>query len=108
MTTGDQPTLFDAAAAQAGRDEGIARVASRNAAFMEYARRHAVVVATTRGEVTADTLREWLDGSRIVPSHFNAWGAVFSNHPRLVWSGRFRKSRLPQGHGNMQRVWVLK
>ena len=98
---------FDLALALNEKDEGIASVCASHEEFVKCAREVAVVLATRHGHVTADMLREVLAVYDIEPQHYNAWGSVFKDS-RLEWSGEFRTSRLVQGHGNQQRVWVLR
>lgn len=94
--------LFKAAdAARALRDAGIERVESHNTTWVKTARSYAVMIASKRGEVTADDVRA-LFGEK--PDHPNAWGAVFRS-PNLKWSGRMKQSTTLSRHAGLQRVW---
>ena len=86
------------------RDIGIHRVAENNGAFLEAARETAKRQAHRYGEITCDDVRKVCS---IDPLHPNAWGALFKGKD-WEWTGRYRKSALVQGHGNMQRVWRLR
>jgi len=95
---------FNLVEALAERDEGIRLVAENNQQFLDVARSTAKHLARWRGEVTCDDVRKVCT---IEPLHPNAWGALFKTK-EWEWTGRYRKSALVQGHGNMQRVWRLK
>ena len=104
-----QSDLFTAPTAESERRKGLERVTAAKADFIAAARAVALTVARRDGFVTADSLREECGRRGIGPGqHYNAWGAVFSRHPGLRWSGEFRVSKLPQGHQNLQRVWVVR
>ena len=104
MSTLDpQLDLFQARKAKAN---GIARVSSSNSTWLRTARAVACRIASERGEVTADDVREVLYKMGLKPRHYNAWGAVFQNKD-LRWTGRFKQSAVVEGHGNLQRVWEL-
>ncbi len=96
---------FNLDAALADRDEGIARVASNSASWVEIARAEARSIARERGEVTADDVRRVLYPQGLRPRHYNAWGAVFQ--VGFVFTGRYHTSEVRRGHGNQQRVWRL-
>jgi hypothetical protein len=92
---------FDLTEALKAQDQGVALVAKNNAEFLDVARKTARQIAAKHGVVTADDVREVCP---MQPRHSNAWGALFRERG---WrhTGEFRKSRLVQGHGNLQRVW---
>lgn len=98
---------LDLLAALEARDDGIAQVANHNAPWIEVARVTARRIAAEKGEVIADDVREVLYAQDLRPDHYNAWGAVFGKGSGLRFTGRFQKSRVVQGHGNLQRVWEL-
>lgn len=110
--TGQQIKL-DLEAALAARDEGVQKTASKNATFIETMRGVARLICQRQGTVTADDLKEWMShnpGLVDMPTHYNAWGAVFCNPS---WRREFEfvgfiKSRQVQGHGNLIRQWKLK
>ena len=85
-------------------DAGIRQVAENNEHFLEVARNIARSLAECRIEITADDVRK---DCPIEPLHPNAWGAVFKTN-EFEWTGEYRRSALVQGHGNMQRVWMLR
>lgn len=93
---------FDLVEALNARDAGIAQVAGNNEQFLEIARAVARDIAKRKGYVTADDVRRECP---LRPLHPNAYGALFKKGFR--WTGGFRRSELAQGHGNLQRVWVL-
>ncbi len=95
---------FNLDEAIARRDEGIQQVAENNVRFLEVARETAKRLARIHGEITADDVRKVCP---LEPFHTNAWGGLFRTKD-WVWTGRFRKSALVQGHGNLQRVWRLR
>lgn len=91
------------------RDRAIARVAAKNATFIETMRGVARMIARKQGTVTADDLRDHLAKHPELgqPTHYNAFGAVFVNNPDFVLEG-YVKSRQKQGHGNLIRRWRLR
>ncbi len=97
-------TAFDLTEAIHRRDAGIKQVAKNNAHFLEVARNIARSLATAKYEITSDDVRK---ACPIEPLHPNAWGAVFKGG-NFEWTGKYRRSALVQGHGNMQRVWRLR
>ncbi len=88
------------------RDEGIARVSSKNSGWLKEAREVAYRIARMKGTVTAEDVRGVLYARGLRPSHPNAWGGVFKD-PRFVWTGNLIPSRVPSRHANLQRVWRL-
>lgn len=96
--------VFSLPEAIAQKDQGIRQVAQNNQHFLEVARDLARKLARLYGEITADDVRKQMS---LEPLHYNSWGAVFQGKEWL-WTGRFRRSELVQGHGNLQRVWRLK
>ena len=95
------------ALALAERDRGIARVKSKNADFVETMRSVARMIARKKGTVCADDLRQWAADNCMFPTSPNAWGAIFCRNPDFVLHG-YKRSCQVQGHGNLQRVWVLR
>lgn len=95
---------FDLAGAMQDRDTGLREVEANNQRFVERARQHARQIARVRGEVCADDVREVCEFD---PLHPNAWGTIF-RCPDFESTGRYRRSRLKQGHGNLQLIWRLK
>jgi len=87
------------------KEAGLACVAGPNQGWIEVARTVAQEIAVRKGWVTADCVRAVLYPRNIRPCHHNAWGVVFRSGFRFT--GRFRKSRVVVGHGNLQRVWEL-
>lgn len=96
---------LDLGLARRNRDAGIAKVASKNATFLETMRGVARMMCRQKGKVTADDLREWAECNGVEPTHPNAWGAVFNKE---FAPGEFVVSRQAQGHSNRIRVWRLK
>jgi hypothetical protein len=85
------------------KEAALGLVEDHNESWVETARRVARGICAERGEVTADEVRCVLYPLGIRPSHYNAWGAVFRGG--FEWTGRWRVSAVPEGHGNLQRVW---
>jgi hypothetical protein len=102
----EQIGLFDQAEANRRKVAALDQLEEHHEDWLYFARLEAVRIARIKGTVTADDVRAELYRRGITPKHHNAWGAVFRDK-RLVWTGKFRKSALPQGKGNMQRVWRL-
>ncbi len=96
--------------ALAERDRGIARVKAKNADFVETMRGVARRLARNNPDrtVTADDLRDWLKQHPEIgePSHFNAFGAIFSRNPDFEFHGYYT-SKQKQGHGNRLIRWLL-
>ena len=92
------------------RDKGIAKTRAKNSEFVRLMREVAVMLARSKPDrtVTADDLREWLKHNQHVggPSHYNAWGAVFSHNPDFEFHNYYT-SRQEQGHGNRLIRWRL-
>lgn len=95
---------FNLDAAEKAREEGIRQVAENNEHFLRVARSCAKKIAYRDGEVTCDDVRAICP---LDPLHKNAWGAVFKT-PDWQWTGEYRRSKLVQGHGNLQRVWKIR
>lgn len=102
----EQASLFDQTEANRRKVAAMENLEDRHEDWLYFARLEAVRIARIKGRVTADDVRAELEKRNIHPKHSNAWGAVFRDK-RLVWTGKFRRSALPQGKGNIQRVWRL-
>jgi len=103
-------TAFDLEAALAAREEGVKKVASKNATFIETMRGVARLICHRQGTVTADDLKAWAAANDMQPTHYNAYGAIFCSK---AWKAEFEfvryvKSRQVQGHGNLIREWRLR
>lgn len=96
--------IFNLSEAITQRDIGIHQIADNNKQFLKVARNVAYSIAIAKYEITADDVRKVCP---IDPLHPNAWGALFKSK-EWEWTGKYRKSALVQGHGNMQRVWRLR
>ncbi len=97
--------ILDLEAALTARDTALARMEKAHSAWISAARVVAKRIAKRTGEVTADDVRAVLY-PRLKPAHYNAWGAVF-RHSDFEFTGQFKRSAVPKGKGNMQRVWRL-
>lgn len=103
--------LFEAAAAVAARDQGLALV-SRNAgpAFMEAAK--ALIVEQFSGqELLAEELRRACEDAGILPHHHNAWGSLTNHLVRagiLQDTGRIAKSTRLSSHARRNTVWRVR
>jgi len=86
------------------RDEGLERVSSHNADWLERVRLEARRVSAWKGHVSADDVRERADKLGLVPTHRNAWGAVFKDEgwKPVGW----KLSKRPAAHGRAVRVWT--
>jgi len=87
------------------RDSGIARVSANNADWLKAVREVARKICREKGWVCADDLREWCAANDFHPTHYNAYGAVFSG--KQFVPGEYIVSAQPQGHANRVRRWRL-
>ena len=94
---------FNLELALEARDEGIRRVAVSNEQYIKVARAIARQIASQRGSVTSDDVRQACD---LEPVHPGAYGAIFKSKD-FQWTGQFRQSEAVSRHGGMQRVWRL-
>ena len=87
------------------KQAGQKQVSANNEMFLADMRGAAVRIATEKGSVTCDDLRELAVKMGISPSHPNAWGTIF----RGIWrvEGLVR-SRIPSNHSRLIRVWKLR
>jgi hypothetical protein len=102
MVEAEQLDLYEALRR---KQAGLELVEDHNESWCATARRVARDICAERGEVTADEVRCVLYPAGLRPAHPNAWGAVFRSG--FEWTGRWRVSAVPEGHGNLQRVWQL-
>jgi hypothetical protein len=102
-----QRTLFDAAAARAGRDAGIGLVTAHNAAWMERALGATQQLAGSQRCMTGEELRVWLLPQVGRPKHHNAWGAMVRilKLRNLVLRVDHRPMRTPKSHARDTPVW---
>ncbi len=105
-------TQLDLPLAIRHRNDGIRKVAAKNATFINTMRGVARLLCRQKGTITADNLREWMAQHPEVgpPTHYNAWGALFGS---AEWKREFEfvgfvKSRQAQGNGNIIREWRLR
>lgn len=89
------------------RDAALEQVGGNAGTWTDRARSVARRLARERGSVTADEVRLVMEAAEDHPHHFNAYGAVFGKGSGMTWTGRFRRSALVRGHGNLQRVWTV-
>ena len=97
-------SILDDAQAQSNKESALSKVASAHANWLGIARQEALAIAAVKGTVTADDVRAVLYTQGLKPDHFNAWGAVFRTDD-FQFTGEYRRSAVPEGKGNMQRVW---
>jgi len=102
-----EQNVFDFDEAIRRRDRGIRQVAHNNHLFLKEARMRAIELAKIRGEITCDDIRELCSAIDLEPANPNVWGALFKDK-RFEFTGKYKRSALVQGHGNLQRVWRLK
>ncbi len=86
------------------RDQGIASVSQHSQDWLELARLTAEAMCHLLGRVDSDILHAEMDEQ---PPHPNAWGAVFHDK-RFAWDGWYIKSKRPEAHARMIRVWRLR
>ncbi len=99
--------LFDGVAALQARDDALDRVEANHADWLGQARAEARRIARLHGTVTADAVRAVMEAKGLRPRHYNAWGAVF-RRSEFEWTGKWHRSSVRKGNGNMQRVWRLR
>lgn len=87
------------------RDEGIEQVETNNVAFVDVMRRLAIEHARTYGFVSADDMRPIASRLGLMPTHPNAWGAVFRDDRFTVLG--YKQSTTASRHGGLLRVWKL-
>lgn len=85
--------------------DGLRAVEGLNGAALAQLRDHAVAVARTHGDVSADDLRTWAEAQRITLSSPNAWGAVFRD-PRFTRINMIR-SAFPTNHARFISSYAL-
>ena len=103
-----QRDFFDPSAAQAARDEGIARIAGNNGVWIDGA-----IAAFKRldmqGEVTGEQVRVELTKVGVTePKHHNAWGALIRSLAllgHLIETGRHVKAQREKSHARRTVVW---
>jgi len=104
-------TLFDHAAAERLKAEGMARAAASRPALLAAAQHVAQRLAALHGEVDSDMVaREMEAGGIDYAALGNAAGSVFKNPPegfRWEWTGGVRTSERVSTHGRVIRVWRL-
>lgn len=109
MTAPDHPNLFDAQAAEAARDAGIALLEVHHGAQVEQLVGAIAVVARALPEITADHVHVYLVSKGIPePTKPNAWGAAFRKAALaelIEDTGRAVKSARPSAHARRIPVW---
>src|SRR3990167_3688619 len=88
------------------RDKGIKRVSENNSEFLTIMRQVAKDICRQKGWVCSDDLRAWADANRLYPTHYNAWGVIFTKKEFVP--GEYIVSKQPLGHCNRVRKWVLR
>jgi hypothetical protein len=100
--------LFDAAASQEAKIAGMAQAADNKKSLLKYARKLAVEIAKEKGYVYSDLVIERMVANGTSERALgNAGGSVFTNG-LFVWTGERHVSTRKIGHGNEQKIWVLK
>jgi hypothetical protein len=92
-------TLVGEKRKRAGRD----RVATRNKEWLEWARFHARQISMWTGRVTTDDIHELCTTFNRMPTHHNAFGAIFRGK-QWECTG-FEKSVRPSAHARPIGVW---
>ena len=85
------------------RDAGIASVSRYS--WVDSARGVAEAICRVRGTVTTDDIHHVMNAEPA--PHPNAWGALFHDK-RFAWTGEYVKSKRPEAHARMIRVWRLR
>lgn len=85
------------------KDNGLASVAENNTVFLALMRAEAIRISLSRGWVTSDDLRVYASQLDLVPTHQNAWGAIFRG-PQWKVVGH-RKSAVPGNHAREIKIW---
>ena len=86
--------------------DGLDRVATSNAEWLTWIRKHARYTCHKQGTVSADDLRTIADRHNRHPHHPNAWGAVFRGSEWELTG--YKKSRYVSNHARRIAVWRLK
>ncbi len=101
--------LFDAAASEAGKVDGMASAAESRVDILDVARKLARGIALTRPDRTCtadDVARALVAEGFSVYALGNAAGSLFKGD-EWTWSGRFVQSERRHAHRNLLRVWIL-
>lgn len=85
------------------KQAGLDRVACANPTFLDAMRTIAKGISILRGQVSCDELREAAAKASLIPSHVNAWGAIFRGHGWVI-VGR-KESAWPSTHGREIKIW---
>lgn len=94
---------MDLMAGLQAKSEGQNLVEDHNPNFVAIMRSHAILTATSKGQVTCDDLREYASAQGLRPKHQNAWGSIFRG-PDWKMIGR-TKSKLVSNHAREIRIW---
>lgn len=100
--------LFDSAAAERARDEGMTRAAEaeKNKLLLRIAQSYAKKIAVASGTATADDVARAMEVDGLTYSCLgNAAGSVFRG---MQWTGEFVRSARVSTHARMIRVWRMK
>ncbi len=84
------------------RDAGIASLERHP--WLERARLAAVRLCELQGWATSDDVQKWMADDPA--PHVNCWGALFHDK-RFAWTGEYVKSKRPEAHARIIRVWRL-
>jgi hypothetical protein len=82
---------------RAARDAGIELVASRNAAFLRRCREYAITVSI-------EDVRDFAQAQGLLPTHPNAWGAVFKT--AAFTPVGYCRNNLESAHARTVRRWA--
>jgi len=84
--------------------EGIEKVAGKNEKWIGMMQLVARELIWANGQVTSDDLHAWtLRHNAKLPTHPNAWGAIFHD-PHFVHIG-YTQSKRPEAHARTIKVW---
>ncbi len=82
------------------KEQGIASLERHR--WVDNARVAAVALCSYFGEVNSDDIHDVMPE----PPHVNCVGAIFHDK-RFAWTGQYVKSKRPEAHGRVIRVWTL-
>lgn len=103
----EQPDLFDFAASEAAKQQGMDLAAGNRKELLAFARRLAVEIALSRPsrEVNADDVQRALhERGCSIHALGNAAGSLFAGKA-WEWTGRYVKSERVHAHSNNLKCW---
>lgn len=106
--TDTAPPVFNAAAGERFKVEGITKAVENNAANVVKAREIAVELLQTTASVSMDDImRVWIVRGGKIHDFGNSAGGIFRDR-RFEWTGSFITSERIHARGNLLRLWRLR